>query len=66
MRYETVWSCVPKKKKKTKFEKMDIRHSCFTATKWAILCLKMAHPDNSGSDLRILLKFFKMKEVIGT
>ena len=29
--------------------------------KWVILCPKMAHPDNSGSALRILLKFCRMK-----
>ena len=29
MSYERVWPYVPKKKKKTKFEKMDIRHSYF-------------------------------------
>ena len=30
--------------------------------KWAILCPKMAHPDNSGSALRVLLRFCKMKK----
>ena len=29
--------------------------------KWAILCPKMAHPDNSGSALTILFKFCRMK-----
>ena len=29
--------------------------------KWAILVLKMAHPHNSGSALRIFLKFCRMK-----
>ena len=32
MPYERVWPCVPKKKKKTKFGKMDMRHSYFIAT----------------------------------
>ena len=29
--------------------------------KWAILSPKMAHPHNSGSTLRIFLKFCRMK-----
>ena len=29
--------------------------------KWAILCLKMAHPGNSVSALRILLRFCRIK-----
>ena len=29
--------------------------------KWTILCLKMAHPDNSGSALKILLRFCRIK-----
>ena len=34
----------------------------FVQDKWAILGLKMAHPHNSGSALRIFLKFYRMKE----
>ena len=33
----------------------------FFQGKWAIFCPKMAHSDNSGSALRILLKFCRMK-----
>ena len=33
----------------------------FFQDKWAILCPKMAHPDNSGSALRILLRFCRIK-----
>ena len=29
--------------------------------KWTILCPKMAHPENSGSALRILFQFCRMK-----
>ena len=35
----------------------------FVHDKWAILGPKMAHPHNSGSALRILLKFCRMKGV---
>ena len=34
----------------------------FVQGKWAILSPKMAHPHDSGSDLRIFLKFCRMKE----
>ena len=33
----------------------------FVHDKWAILGPKMAHPHNSGSALRIFLKFSRMK-----
>ena len=33
----------------------------FIQDKWAILGPKMAHPHNSGSALRIFLKFCRMK-----
>ena len=33
----------------------------FVQDKWAILGPKMAHPHNSGSALRIFLKFWRMK-----
>ena len=33
----------------------------FVQDKWAILGPKMAHPYNSGSALRIFLKFCRMK-----
>ena len=33
----------------------------FVQDKWAILGPKMAHPHNSGSALRIFLKFCRMK-----
>ena len=33
----------------------------FVQDKWAILWLKMAHPDKSGSAQRIILKFCRMK-----
>ena len=33
----------------------------FVQDKWAILGLKMAYPHNSGSALRIFLKFCRMK-----
>ena len=33
----------------------------FVRDKWAILGPKMAHPYNSGSALRIFLKFCRMK-----
>ena len=33
----------------------------FVHDKWVILGPKMEHPDNSGSVLRILLKFWRMK-----
>ena len=33
----------------------------FVQDKWAILGPKMAHPHNSGSTLRVFLKFCRMK-----
>ena len=36
----------------------------FVQGKWAILSPKMAHPHDSGSVLRIFLKFCRMKEAI--
>ena len=40
--------CIKKKKKKNQ-------------AKWDILCPKMTHPDNSGSALRIILRFCRIK-----